>query len=467
MERGLAAHHHGFTDLTTSHQPVCSLEFIMSGKMRRYDRMLKFRIARALKPSYYTDYNERKRELKSTDPSALSRRYLNRLLRFVGTYNSYYAAVGTATQELRSWPILTKEIIRSRFDDLQSTKRTGCIYKNSSGGAIGEPVTLIQDDNYRRWSARTQEYYFREFLDVEWNCVKNLWLWGSDRDLRRLKSWRSRGGMFLRNRLMLNTFETNDQRWLDYIDRIRSYRPYFVAGYAGSLYQMARVARQYNVNLYRPRFLYSSAELLQNFMRAEIEEQFDTKVYDFYGSREVGAIAGECSEGRRHVFIMNNIVEVVDGSDRTVSEGEEGKIVITNLHNLSMPMIRYAIGDTGTLSVGGCPCGSPLPVLKMLTGRVTDHFRVRDGGLVHGEFFTHLFYLRDWVDQFQVEQVDYDRVNVSVVTASAPPSGDVVEITAKIRAVMGEDCVVDWRYVKSIQTTAQGKRVYTRCLVDR
>ena len=435
--------------------------------MTHYWRMFKFGLARTLKPSFYIDYGARKRELSRTDPMVVSGHHLAEMLHFCEHHNPYYASLSVTATELHQWPVLTKDILREKFAELQSQNARFRYYENSSGGSSGRPVKLIQDHSYRRWSARTQEYYFRVFLDVEWNHVPNLWLWGSDRDMARLRTWKTRGGLFLRNRMMLNTFQVSDQRWLEYADRIRSYKPYFVAGYAGSLYQLARVARKYNVRLYQPRFVYSSAELLQKFMRSEIEEQFRARVYDYYGSREVGAIAGECTKGKLHVFSMNNVVEVLKRTGRSAKAHEGGDIVITNLHNFAMPLIRYRIGDTGSLGNESCHCGSTLPVLESLSGRVTDHFRVRDGGLVHGEFFTHLFYFRDWVDRFQVVQVDFDLVRVLVVPATAPDAGDVSEITGGIRAVMGDDCSVEWRYVECIPQTTQGKHIYTRCLIDR
>ena len=284
--------------------------------------------------------------------------------------------------------------------------------------------------------------------------------------MSRLRSWKTRGGMFLRNRVMLNAFQVDDRRWLQYAERIQSYKPYFVAGYAGSLYQLARIARKYNIRLYQPRFVYSSAELLQDYMRSEIEEQFGTKVFNFYGSREVGGIAGECVKGRLHVLAMNNVVEVMNRWDKRTAAGQHGDIVVTNLHNYAMPMIRYRIGDSGALGSHGCHCGSALPVLDNLSGRVTDHFRADDGGLVHGEYFTHLFYFRDWIQQFQVLQLKVNLVRVLVVPASRPNADEVAEVTGKIKGVMGDDCAVEWRYVEYIPPTEQGKQIYTRCLLE-
>ena len=434
--------------------------------MQRHDFLMKIRLYRLLKSRMYRNYTKRIHAMIDKDPFTLSRKYLDRLLSFVSNHNTYYMQFLDDQRELDDLPILTKDVIRRRFDDLQSTKQTARTYRNSSGGSTGKPATLIQDDVYQSWSNATQGYYFREFLGIEMHGVKSVWLWGSERDVMQLSSWRSRVGLFLQNRLLLNTFDTSEQRWLEYIERIRAFRPYYVAGYAGSLYQVARVARKHNISLYAPKFVYSSAEMLRDFMRKEIEEQFNATVHDYYGSREVGAIAGECPAGRRHVFIVNNVVEILDDANRLVDNAEEGRIVVTNLHNYSFPMIRYDIGDTGAMHFDGCACGSSLPVLEKLTGRVTDHFLLRDGGIVHGEYFTHLFYFRDWVAQFQVDQVDYNHIRISVVPGGAIDDCDVRDIDVKIRLVMGEDCQLEWLYVDSIKKTPQGKHLFTRCLMD-
>ena len=435
--------------------------------MQFSSRALRFKLYRFIKRQNYQSYDSIISALSQTDPLSMSQDHLLMLLSHAGKYCEYYATFLSEPENLRRLPVLTKEIIRQNFDSLQSVKQADRTYVNSSGGSTGHPITLIQDTHYESWSNATQAYYFREFLGINMKDVKSVWLWGSERDTLKTDTWRTKFGLRLQNRLLLNTFDTSEERWLNYINRIKSYRPYYVAGYAGSLYQMARVARKNNVRLYQPKFLYSSAEQLRDFMRVGIEEQFNTRVYDYYGSREVGAIAGECAEGSRHVFIQNNIVEILDDSDQVVKNGEEGRIVVTNLHNYSMPMIRYDIGDTGSMGGNDCVCGSQLPVLHTLTGRVTDHFISKQGTLIHGEFFTHLFYFRDWVEQFQVDQLSLDRVRVSIVRRSSVDEEDVADITRNIRLVMGHECDVEWRYVDEIESTAEGKHLYTRCLMSK
>ena len=474
--------------------------------MPSLDRKLRFRLFLLHQGrSHYRDYYRLVKRMSDADPASMSERFLTDLVTSVYDSNDHYRALFSrffpddwrrlpAAKLLESLPSLTKDGIRDHFASLHSVGEFPQPFKNTSGGSTGRPVVLTQDANYASWSNATQGYYFREFLGVDMNQVKNVWLWGSERDVT-YRSWgpirRRHAGVFLRNQILLNTFDTNERQWLDYIDLIGRYRPYYVAGYAGSLYQLAKVARRHNVRLFTPRFVYSAAETLRDFMRDEIEDQFNAKVFDFYGSREVGAIAGECRSGRMHVFIMNNIVEILtdreghrakpipgDAVEQTGYTGcssipastsqqggeglQEGRLLVTNLHNLAFPMIRYDIGDTGSLGDGTCPCGSRLPTLAKLSGRVTDHFVRREGGLVHGEYFTHLFYFRPWIEWFQVDQLAYDHVRVRVVTSDAVNELDVAQITSSIRLAMGQQCNVEWDYVDEIDKSPQGKHVYTR-----
>ena len=406
------------------------------------------------------------------DLQTTTARHLDRLLSFAAD-SPYYGPLLTR-RELSALPVLTKAIIRRRRDDLLTSRAAEKgVQATSSGGSTGDPITIVQDAGHCAWNEATKDYYFQHFLGVERGAVRSVWLWGSEHDLLKLGSrWdrmRVTASRSLQNMLFFNTFSVNEKSWLHYMEQIERFRPHYIAGYAGSLYQMATVAHKHNVRLYRPAFLHSSAELLRDFMRERIEEQFGARVYDFYGSREVGAIAGECASGRMHVFSMNNFVEVLgDVGDEggEVAADAEGRLIVTNLHNYAMPLLRYEIGDTGSLSSQRCPCGSDLPVLQSLTGRSTDHFLLRDGTLVHGEFFTHLFYFRAWVASFQVDQLDCDRVHISVILATEPDKDDMREITASIRTVMGQECAVEWRFVDSIPKTVQGKHLYTRRLFD-
>ena len=366
-------------------------------------------------------------------------------------------------------PLLTKDIIRTNNNQITSKDyTTRKWYYNSSGGSTGETVSFIQDDNYVKWRNATNYYYFQNILKIDEQYVKKILLWGSPRDLfagsigvrTKINDW-------LKNTVILNSFKMTEKDMFSYIKTINTYKPDLIRGYASSLYELVKFAERNNLQIYTPKILISSAETLRDEMRQKIETAFGTKLYDFYGSREVSNLAGECRYGLMHVFMFWNYVEILDHNNQPVKEGEDGKVVVTNLHNYSMPLIRYVIGDMAKLGPKNCKCGNTLPTLKKIIGRLTDHFVKADGTIIHGEYFTHLFYFKEWIRVFQVIQEDYKLIKILIVTEGNINEFEKKDIENKIKLLMGQDCKIVWEFVEEIPKSNSGKYLYTKSLVMR
>lgn len=366
-------------------------------------------------------------------------------------------------------PILTKEIIRKYHHYLISDDyHTRQWFYNSSGGSTGEPIRLIQDDIYSKWGDATHYFYFKNIINIDEPTVKKVVLWGSERDL-------FKGGMgykakiqnWLSNTIFLNSFRMTDYNIEKYIHKINSFKPDIVRGYAGSLFELCKYAETKKLSIYRPKVVISAAENLSDTMRNVIESNFGTKLYNFYGSREVSNLAGECKNGLLHPFLFWNYMEVLDNNNQPVHEGKEGKVVVTTLFNYSMPLIRYEIGDMAIVGPDHCSCGHFLPTLKKVTGRITDHFILENGTIIHGEYFTHLFYLKDWIKAFKIIQEDYLKIRIQIVISSKINPSDQADIENKIKLVMGPNCRITWNIVDEIPKTPTGKYLYTKTLIKR
>src|SRR5207302_1711333 len=99
---------------------------------------------------------------------------------------------------------------------------------------------------------------------------------------------------------------------------------------------------------------------------------FGCPVFDRYGCREVGNIAHECSAHRGlHVHSDINVVELLVG-DRPAAPETAGDVVLTNLTNFVMPIIRYDLGDQAVASASVCTCGRHGPLLERIVGRQVD-----------------------------------------------------------------------------------------------
>jgi phenylacetate-CoA ligase len=253
-----------------------------------------------------------------------------------------------------------------------------------------------------------------------------------------------------------------------YVDRINRFRPVSMWAYVDSAYQLARFVREERLAIHPIPSTVVTAGTLTEEIRAAIEESLGTRVYNQYGSREVGPIAAECphQEGL-HLFEWSQLVEVVDAEGHPVAEGQVGEVVITLLSNYSMPLIRYRIGDTAVATQRKCSCGRPTGLLASVTGRVTDYFVRADGTLVHGEYFTHLFYHRGWVRRFQTVQEDHRHVVHHLEVERPPGEGEERVLRELTQAVMGPDCRVEFVYPEKILPSSSGKYLYTYSKVGR
>ncbi|MFG1996918.1 phenylacetate--CoA ligase family protein [Actinoplanes sp. NPDC048988] len=114
------------------------------------------------------------------------------------------------------------------------------------------------------------------------------------------------------------------------------------------------------------RALLVAGEPLSEARRDRIAEIWRAPVVQEYGSSETGGLAGECPHGRLHLWADRAIFEVYDPSTgRCAAEGA-GELVVTMLVREAMPLLRYHIGDRVEVSYGDCPCGSELPVVRVL-----------------------------------------------------------------------------------------------------
>ena len=124
--------------------------------------------------------------------------------------------------------------------------------------------------------------------------------------------------------------------------------------------------------------------------------------------------------------MMDNVfLEVLRPDGEAAGPGDSGEIVLTDLNNKAMPLIRYRVGDMGILG-SDCACGRRGPVLEKIWGRTYDFVHGLDGRHFHGEYFMYLFEdLRTaglGVEQFQVHQVARYRIEVRMKTAEVNSS---------------------------------------------
>lgn len=362
-------------------------------------------------------------------------------------------------------PVLTKQDVRDHFNELQSrdsSRRN--TYHNSTGGSTGEPVVFIQDRHYQNWNWANKLYYAavagKKLGDPE------IKLWGSEEDIfQGSLSLKERILNFVINRTLQNSFRMSRVDMREYLEAWNQVKPVLVWAYVDSIYELARMVKKEEINVFSPQVIITTAGTLDDDMRRFIEDVFNCDVLNQYGSREMGAIACECRrKDGLHIFEHSHLVEVVGDHGQPVV-GEHGRIVVTNLKNYSMPLLRYSLNDTGVMGEVGCGCGREFRKLSRVTGRTTDHFVNRNGEIIHGLYFLHMFYYKTWVKKFRIIQEDYEHVRIMIETDEKPHEEDLNEFTVKVKKVMGEKCRIEFDFQEELKPSKSGKFMFTESRV--
>ncbi|MFM6959689.1 MAG: phenylacetate--CoA ligase family protein [Schleiferiaceae bacterium] len=127
------------------------------------------------------------------------------------------------------------------------------------------------------------------------------------------------------------------------------------------------------------RHLKSIGETVSPELHTRASKLLGLPIEDSYSSEEFGLMALQCpASGQYHVMAESHVIEIVRDDGSACGAGEMGRVVVTDLHNLATPMIRYAIGDWAEVGTP-CPCGRNLPTLKRILGRERNLVRLPDG----------------------------------------------------------------------------------------
>lgn len=287
-------------------------------------------------------------------------------------------------------------------------------------------------------------------------------LWGSPRDVARPPAVKDRvRDWILQRAIMLDASAIDEPRMHAFHRRLARERPPFLLAYANTLALFARFVREAGLEPAHPRAIICSGEVLTDESRALIESTFGARVFNRYGSREFSVIGSECDrhEGL-HVNAENLFVEVLCDGEPAVDR--EGDIVVTDLRNFAMPMIRYRTGDVGVLTSRVCSCGRGLPLLQLTGGRVTDFLTAVGGRKVSGiALATYGITNIRGIRQIQFVQERADCVKARIVCGPDWSEESLHALARRLRGFLGESMAIQAEFTNAIPLEASGKYRFT------
>ena len=397
---------------------------------------------------------------------------LRDLLDFVYKNNEFYRerfrSAGLVPEAINSpelfsqMPILTKTEIRAAGLGLISHGYSvEALQQAKTGGSTGRALELYYTEKcseLRNACARRHDRW------TGWEPGEPIAAcWGNPclpkTIIDKLRSW------LLQPMIYLDTMKVNDASIRSFVKEWYKVKPTLLFGHAHSLYLLAIYLKKLCINDLRPKGILSSSMMLIPGERKVIEETFGTSVIDRYGCEEVSLIACECRKHEgMHLNIEHLFVEFIKEDGESANFGELGRIIVTDLMNHAMPLIRYQVEDMGVPTDRRCSCGRGLPLMESVAGRVADFLIKSDGTRVAGISLIENTLTRfDGLDQMQIVQEDLKHFELRLVVGESYGDKTEKKLVDYFKSVFGNDIEIIIKVIESLSPERSGKYRFSIC----
>ena len=297
-------------------------------------------------------------------------------------------------------PITLKSIVKSNTEDfvVKGQKNNSIIFHTS--GSTGKPMKayihplhwiLEQAVIYRHW--KWGGYHFRDATAM-------------------LRSYSPKEGEKLTkyskplNTTYFSPFHLTEEHMFEYYDLMNELEIKILRGYPSSVKVFALFLKKNNLKLNSIKQILVASEVLTDNDRNIIESVFDCKISNHYGLAEQIVMFGDCEKHTHlHNYFEYGYIELLDTDKPNIK-----KIIGTNLHNKTMPIIRYETGDLAIVDDSKCKCGRNGITIKNIIGRHDQLIRTPNGYDIPSINFYTMFEHYLEIDQWQIT---YDDKNIN------------------------------------------------------
>lgn len=395
--------------------------------------------------------------------------------RNVPYYQDTFKRLGATPADFRSlddfaaFPALTKTILQERLPELLARNvPQSDLVKGVTSGSSGQPTYYVQErsSNRIRTAAgkrltRIAGYDFGLRLFYLWRDSPFV-LEGdqvnvapppvrTSHPLLRLKrALHDRFGV-ANPTIRVDPTLLTEAEMAKMFERLKAFDPHVIISYVNTLHRFAQYLEAEGLTGIRPRSVIVSSETLYQHQRELMERVFGCRVYNRYGLSETGIVAIECPV-REGLHLNQEILHL----EYEPTVGGALELVVTDLINYGMPLLRYRTGDTGRPLDGVCGCGRGLARIGDLSGRIIDLLPTRLGGYVNGQLFA-TFHWIPGVKQYQVIQERLDAFRLKIVPTDGFHASNLDPMIQVIRERFGQDSAVAVECVPKIPFTSGGK----------
>jgi len=414
------------------------LDFLKGSPVRKHYNDIKFIVE---------NYN-------SSEAKQRRKNHLNNLLNEAIKYTPYYGSSSKGSS-LNDFPVIDKNIVRNNYEDFKSSRFLNA--KNTpvvTSGSTGTPFKLLHNKN-KRLRQNADIIYFTKIGGFEigsrlvfmkhWNninkksplklFIENIKPYNilnyTDEDvvqlLSNLKEDKSKKSIFC--------FASTCDVIVNYLDKIES--------------------KPFNFSI---QTIITNSDELKKPTKDKMEKYFQVPVISRYSNMECGMLAQqnysggnefEINWGSYHIELLN-----ID-EDIPAKPGELGRVVITDLFNYCMPLIRYDTGDLAYLSENKKDSNKG-PVFVSIEGRKVDLIHDTKNRLIAPCIVPVNMWKYTELKQFQFAQTGRKKYKFRLNPWTTFPREK--ELIEEFKEYLGQDATIAIEYVDEIPLLSSGKR---------
>ncbi|WP_368334552.1 phenylacetate--CoA ligase family protein [Phocaeicola dorei] len=329
-------------------------------------------------------------------------------------YHKLYTEAGIKLEDIKclgdisKLPVVTKDMILHQSDALLTTSKWKLL-KNRTSGTTGTPLTVFED-----WKSiwKEQAYFY---------CYRKRcgYIYGQP-----LVSLRGNLGkkdtmmyVHISNTLYLSSYNINEQTVGAYYKGIEKRSPQAIEGYPSSLYNLALLLKDKGLYCNIP-VCFTSSENLLDFQRQLIEERFQTKIFDHYGTTE------------RTIRISESIKH----EGYSINEYLKDRVVSTSLINSVFPLIRYQSSDVVILKEN---TKDERVSIDRIQGRSGNCIKGKDGSIYNNAALTFILTYSHNIRYAQFIQKKNGKVLLNIVPEAVFSSQNLDELKQMIDLKIG------------------------------
>lgn len=309
-------------------------------------------------------------------------------------------------QDLNKLPILTKSIVhlnRIQFTNLNYVSKS---LKFRTSGSSGVPLEVLVHPNqwiieqaviWRHWT--WGGYSFRDPLAMVRSYVPD--------NLNKL--WKTN---CINNFTYYSPFHLSDHNISNYLKSMIKKNIIILRGYPSSLLIIADYIFRTNCSTPKIKLILTASEVLNDIDREKIEAAFNAKIFNHYGLAEQVVMMGDCEKHEGlHNYDEYGYLELLETDDPSIK-----RIVGTNLHNLTTPLIRYDTGDLAIVDKVICSCGRESILVKNIIGRNDSNIITKSGQKIPTVNFYTLFENFNEILKWQMVQKSHCLIEIILLT---------------------------------------------------